>query len=338
VELLSGHALGPGAEPGAPLARAAVFGIDATMRAFVAAQIGDSRDAAARLRRLLLGMKERGFFALEYDETLTRTASATFYDLEGNCLSFTILFVALAREAGLDVTYQTVDMPPSWSRESDLVIVTHHINALINTGAGRSYVVDFNVAGYRDDRQRQAVDDDHVLALFYNNLGAEALIRQDYETSFRYLRAALTADPQAADAWVNLGVLYRRQGLHEHAKAAYLHALAANQRLGSALSNLAKLEADRGNHAQAAEYQERIRHHQKANPYYHYVVAREAFDEQRFDDALTALRHAVRLKRDEPAFHELRNLARQELAGGAAARELDAPRSYADAATPIAER
>jgi tetratricopeptide (TPR) repeat protein len=167
-------------------------------------------------------------------------------------------------------------------------------------------VVDFNVAGYRSDREQRVVDDRYVLSLFYNNLGAEALIRDDYETSFRYLRAALTAAPNVTDPWVNLGVLYRRQNHIAQAQAAYLHALASRPRDGSALSNLANLEAQLGNAAAAAHYREQIRRHQNRNPYYHYFQAREALDQRRLDDARAALQRARRLKSNEPAFDELR--------------------------------
>ena len=46
-------------------------------------------------------------FSLDYSE-VTRTASATFHERQGNCLSFTMLFVGLARAAGLTATYQSV--------------------------------------------------------------------------------------------------------------------------------------------------------------------------------------------------------------------------------------
>ena len=313
-ELLAGTPCALPRSAGPLLSREAVFELDDEMREFVAASVGRMEDQPAKLRRLLSAMKERGMFSLEYDETLTRTARATFYDLEGNCLSFTILFVSLARAAGLNVSYQAVDMPPTWSRESDLVIVANHINALVETRSGSDFVVDFNLAGYQSERKRRVVDDDHVLALFYTNLGAEALIRKDYGTSFRYLRGAIEADPDVTDAWVNLGVLYRRQGQMAHAEAAYREALSTNPRAGSALSNLANLHARLGNAAAAAHYSELIRRHQRRNPYYHYLLAREAFAEQRLEDAGAAVRHALRLKSDEPAFDELRALVSAELA------------------------
>lgn len=306
--LLSGDALAIGELPAGPLpGPEEIFGIDAEMRAFVAAQVDGTRDPAVRLRRILQGMQQHGFFSMIYDQTETRTAQATFRALEGNCLSFTVMFVGLAREAGLDVKFQTVQLPPTWDLEADLVLVTNHINALVQTRPGESFVVDFNVAGFRADSPRRPVADEHVLALFYNNLGAEALIREEYETSFHLLRLALRTEPELADAWVNLGVLYRRLGHLGHAEAAYAHALAADPREGSALGNMANLQAALGNYDAAEEYRELVRRRQRRNPYYHYFVAREALEEQRFADALSSVQQALRLKRDEPVFRELRS-------------------------------
>lgn len=340
AELLSGAALGIPGSASAPLPRAAVFELDAAMRDFVTAHVGTIDDHPTKLRRLLNGMKDRGFFSLEYDETLTRTARETFYQLEGNCLSFTVLFVGLARAAGLNVSYQIVDMPPTWSREADLVIATNHINALVETRSGQ-FVVDFNLAGYQSERKRRVVDDDHVLALFYNNLGAEALIRADYPASFRYLRGAIEADADVSHAWVNLGVLYRRLGHLTLAEAAYGEALKASPGDGSALSNLASLAARLGNEAAAADYRQMIRHYQRRNPYYHYFRAREAFAESRFEEAGDAVRHALRLKNDEPAFRELRALVTKELAalerGAANGRVADAAGASAADRASIAE-
>ena len=49
-----------------------------------------------------------------YDE-ITRTASETFRARRGNCLSFSNMFVAMARDVGLDVQFQEVEIPPDWT-------------------------------------------------------------------------------------------------------------------------------------------------------------------------------------------------------------------------------
>jgi Flp pilus assembly protein TadD len=312
AELLSGAAIDVDPTP-APISREDAFALDEEMRAFVAAQIGDSRMQDAILHKLVAGMKDVGLFSLDYAHSATRTSRATFHDRQANCISFTMLFVALARDAGLDATFQIVDVPPMWFNESDLVVIGKHINAWVDLPFGDDYVVDFNLADFKSHYSRRGVTDDYALGLFYNNLGAEALMRKEYDLSFRYFREALATEPSIPDAWANLGLMYARLGRYEHAEAAYLQALAIESHERTALTNLASLHAALGNEELAEAYRERIRSYQQRNPYYHYAVAREAFEQRRFEDALTALKRAVRLKRDDHEFYNLQGRVHLEL-------------------------
>ncbi len=310
-ELLEGTALPFAVD--APIAipsRADVFGLDAEMQAFVA-EIVTLRNSRQKLVALLRGMEGRGLFSLDYDET-TRTARATFHGRQGNCLSFTMLFVGLARAVGLTATYQSVIVPPTWVNDGQ-VVIANHVNSVVRTGFNENTVVDFNIRDYEARQERRQVDDDYALALFYTNLGAEALLRNDYPVSFGYFRAAAGVYPEMAGLWVNLGVLYGRHGLFEQAEAAYLHALDADAEEQSALANLAVVYGELGEPELAAEYQERVQNYRERNPYYHFSVATLAYEQGRLPDALTALRKAVRLKNDEPEFHSLRGQVQEAM-------------------------
>jgi tetratricopeptide (TPR) repeat protein len=325
-ELLSGTAFGAADKRDPPISRAAAFEVDDTMRAFVAAETGRTNHQRSKLFTLLEAMKDIDLFALDYEVTTTYTPPVTFRERQGNCLSATMLFVALAREAGLEVEYQLVNVPPTWSDEPDIIVVSNHVNARVAPRNDREYVVDFNEIGYSDRMPSREIDDDYVLALFYNNLGAEALIRKDYALSFRHFRAGIEADSTISAIWSNLGVLYARQGLNEHAEAAYLQALSSGSRNRTALTNLVNLYEARGDHAAAELYRERVRRYQERNPYYHFAVAERAYSEQRLDEALEAINRAVRLKGDEQRFHQLRG--QTFLALG---RASDAEKSFARA-------
>ena len=71
------------------------FALDAEMEAFIAPLKG-VREPRQRMQALIRAMEQRGMFSLEYAE-VTRTARNTFHDRQGICLSFTMLFVSLAR-------------------------------------------------------------------------------------------------------------------------------------------------------------------------------------------------------------------------------------------------
>ncbi len=280
------------------------FGLDADMRAFVA-PLKAIEDPISRLTRLREAMQQRGLFAIVYSGSSTRTAREVFHDRQGNCLSFTMLFVALARAAGLEARYQLVDVPRTFNSEGGVLIVDTHVNAAVLAPFGRKFYVDFNTANFREKYPIHAVSDRYALALFYNNLGAEALVRQDYPLSFAMLRESARTHADIPGTWVNLGVLYARHGFHEQAEVAELRALAADPGEHSALANLVAIYSALGETELADEYRQRIRRYRDVNPYYHFGVAQAAYDQKRFDDALISLRSAIRLKRDDDEFYML---------------------------------
>ena len=325
-DLLSGKALDSSFAVSAPVISIDdAFALDDDMHAFVR-QINASGDASMKVIRLLAAMKERGLFSLEYNEAVTQTVSGTFHEHRGNCLSFTMLFIALAREAGLHARYQLVDVPPQWNLDSDLVVIANHVNAVIDSTSDHDLVIDFNKANFRENYATRKIDDAYAASLFYTNLGAEAMIKRDYAASFTFLREAIRARPDVASPWVNIGVLYGRQGLLDYAEAAYLRALEIAPQERSALANLAGVYDALGDTERAAEYRERVRHYQDINPYYHYARAQKAYREHRYDDTLAELKRAIRLRDDESAFYTL-----QGQTFTAIGREDDAKKSLARA-------
>jgi Flp pilus assembly protein TadD len=279
------------------------FDLDAEMRTFVEPLVA-IRDPRNKLVALIDALEQRGMFSMDYSE-ITRTASATFHERQGNCLSFTMLFVGLARAAGLTATYQTVEVPPTWANDGQ-VVIANHVNARIRTGRGEESVVDFNTRAAPDAEHSRRVSDSYALALFYTNLGAEALLRADHAATFAYLREAARVYPDIAGLWVNFGVLYARHGQYEHAESAYLRALAVDEREQSALANLVIAYEAIGELELAQVYRDLVQSYRERNPYYHYAVATRAYERQEFSDALLSLRRAVRLKPDEHEFYTLR--------------------------------
>jgi Flp pilus assembly protein TadD len=329
-ELLSGKALDPSVAVSTPVISIdEAFALDDEMRQFVR-QVSAVGDSSARVNRLLLAMKQRGLFSLEYNEAVTQTVSGTFHDHRGNCLSFTMLFIALAREFGLHARYQLVDVPPQWNLDSDLIVIANHVNAVIDSRSDHDLVVDFNRTNFREEYPARKVDDAYAASLFYTNLGAEALLKRDYAASFTLLREAIRARPNVASPWVNMGVLYGRQGLFNHAEAAYLHALQIAPEERSALANLAGIYEELGDTERAAEYRERVRHYQDINPYYHYARAQKAYREARYEDTLAELKRSIRLRNDESAFYALQGEALTALG-----RESEATKSFARATSTL---
>lgn len=229
------------APDGLSLQEAGIATLDARMRRFVATELTATSDSA-RLEQLIGAVIRSPTFHIDYGDQ-TRTALETFETLRGNCLAFTNLFVALAREAGLEVAYQEVDVPPTWSLRGDTLAVSRHINAIATVNGQPDYVVDFNMPEFRAAYPRRAISDARAAAHYYSNLGVEQMQAGEPEVALAYLRKSLAMDRTLPQAWINLGVWHRRRGDFARAEASYVEALRLAPRDYVAMNNLASLHA-----------------------------------------------------------------------------------------------
>jgi tetratricopeptide (TPR) repeat protein len=281
------------------------------MVAFLDQYVNRSHGHNARLRRLLYAIMGEGTFDLIYDD-VTRTAMETFQDQQGNCLSFTNMFVAMARNLKLDARFQEVMVPPDWSIEGDSFIFSQHINVHVDLGSGYlggDQIIDFNMYGFRDTYDRDVVSDSRARAHYFNNIGVERMLAGDTVLAFANYRESLREDDSFTPAWANLGILNRREGLENYAEAAYKKALDIDVANLVAMSNLASLYEQQGKLELAEHYRGRVMSHRMHNPYYRYQLARTAFEEGDYDTSIEHLTYAVRRKNDEDRFYSLMSLS-----------------------------
>ena len=101
--------LGGAAAP--DIVRADILAVTPEMSAFIDQYVEPGQYASYKLKRLLYALLGEGEFELVYDDS-TRTAASTFENRRGNCISFTNMFIAMARDLGLEARYQEVEIPP----------------------------------------------------------------------------------------------------------------------------------------------------------------------------------------------------------------------------------
>ena len=295
-----------------------ILALNDEMRAYVAAKVGDDPQARSRLRKLVSGMIDDGLLTMDYDPNLTHTAAEAFGKRQGNCLSFSILFAALAREANLDATFQMVDIPPSFRADGELILLNNHINVRVR-GVRRDinfagdYVVDFNTAEYNGNYDTQKVDDNYAIALYYSNVAVESMRAGQWRSAFRYLKKGIETDPGIAGLWVNLGVLYSRNDRSDMAVRAYEQALSVEPSNRSALVNMASALHQLGRIEEAEYFSRQVTYYRNRNPYYHYYLAQAAYQGQRADEAMAHVAEAIKLKEDEHQFHYLRGLIYEQM-------------------------
>jgi len=238
----------------------------------------------------------------EYDANQTLTAAETFRTETGNCLSFSAMVVAMARSAGLDAWFQEVKVPPQWTNIDETFLVSMHVNAVVK-GRNANFIVDVSGTRRNEWLETKRISDEEAAAQYFNNLGADALVRQDLPKAYAYMVKALEKAPQASYVWSNLAVVLNRNGQPEDAKALYLRALAVNPQELTALNNLHQLYFDEGDVTRAEEMRSRVERYRSKNPWYMYQLSLEAVDEQRYADAAELLQEAIKINNREYRFH-----------------------------------
>ena len=191
------------------------------MKQFVASRLGGSARDPERTWRLAYAMLDPWMFPFEYDPRVTLTAREAFRTRRGNCLTFSNMFVAMAREAELNAWYREVEIQPEWSSRDETLLVSLHVNAATYE-RGKEYVVDVSRRRERTGERSRRISDREAEAQFYNNLGANALVVNDLPMAYAYFRKAEETMPGLAYVWSNLGVVLNRNEQPDDAIFAYV--------------------------------------------------------------------------------------------------------------------
>jgi tetratricopeptide (TPR) repeat protein len=317
-DLLSGRALFGEKVLASEMPDVDVLQINDDMRAFIADGVSDANTNVSRLGRLLSSLIDDGYYEAGYEPSLSQTAEETFATKRGNCLSYTNLFIAMAREAGLIVHFQIAKVPPTYDAVRGVLIRNNHVNILVEGGqfyygGTRDVTIDFNLedpSGYPTKR----VSDGYGVGLYYNNVSVERWKQGELRAAFVYLLKAFYAGgAQNADLWVNLGVYYLQGDHYRQAVEAFRVALALDSRNQSAIGGLGRAFEGMGDVDQAAEYDAQLSRHRRRNPYYHFARAQLAFGDQRYDESLDILKRAIRLRDDDHRFYYLQGMTFREL-------------------------
>jgi Flp pilus assembly protein TadD len=262
-------------------------------------RVGD--DALRKLTILQQQLFSPGF-GFSYDTDYTLTAEEAFASRRGNCLTFTSMFVAMARSAGIPTFLMSVRREPEVDRVGDLVVVNRHVVAGYRGASGEVHIFDFYVTTTGPYIQQRIIDELTATAMLHTNLGGDAIRRGELEDAVRHLEIATTLAPDWAPGWVNLGVAHYRQGDAERAFADYQRALEVEPGNPSALGNMAYIYREQGRDHEA-EVALRAAAQQTTNPFTLIAMADAEMARGRWGAAGRYLRKARWWYSTEPEVH-----------------------------------
>jgi len=250
------------AAPAEPPSQSDIFAISPAMRRYLADTVEPTWRRIGSPRGLLVALYTKQQLQLEYDAERTRTASEAFEARAGNCLSLAIMTGAFAKELGLTVRYQSVDVASTWERSGDLVMHNGHVNVSLKQPSAAAHLaygdnwttIDFVPMPEVSRAPITVIDEKRVIAMYMNNRAAESLAQDGTDAAYAWARAAIRQDAGYADAYNTLAVVYRRRGQDDWAEAALRRTLLLDTENLNALGNLAALLRGAGREAEARPY------------------------------------------------------------------------------------
>lgn len=288
-----------------------IFSIDDKMKEMVRTELSSEETSYKRAKKLLLHLFDQNNINLSYDNLANLTATQSYYSKKANCLSLTIMAYSLAKEAGLNVVFQDVEVPEYWVRNNEFNMLTGHINLLVKPSGNNnssliwrsnSLQIDFDPFIQKKQFPAKVIDKNTIMAMFYTNIGAQAIVDEDFIKAYAYLKQATKVSPTFASSWSNLGVLYRMVGDFNLADKTYRYALALSPENLSTLNNLAVLMHKMGDVEEAVILEKLLHKKRLNNPYYHALLADEAYYRQDYNRAKLHYKNAIKLN---GSLHEL---------------------------------
>lgn len=252
----------------------------------------------SELLELVFGPEMKAF---AYAGGHSTVAAETWSNRRGDCLSLSILTVALARELGVPAQIQEVRVPPLFDRRGGVDFVNRHVNVLVRNDReiwafGRTLrpgpmVVDFEPqVGSRSRGHR--LDQAQVLARFLNNLGGESLAAGDLPRAYAHFRSAIEADPGYGPGYANLAQLYLRRDLKTDAERLLRTAVARDDAPYTAMVSLQRLLDSSGRAEEASRLEAELRARRDEDPYYWFGLGIDRLQKARLDEAIDALERA----------------------------------------------
>ena len=291
-----------------------LLALDDEMQRFFSARIELNTSESARLKQIVAAILGVEGLHYDYEKDGNYSVRETCRRRRGNCLSFALLAVAVARTYGLTAWFCEVNTYPRWDRSGKLITEIRHLNVRIRAGT-EQFVLDPVGEAEREGpvATTKAVSDARAFAHFYNNLAVLRLGKGASAEALALFDRALAADPTAAFVWANKGSALRLAGDYAGANDCLERAIREDPAELAALSNLADLYIQTGRLKQAAQLEKKVERYRARNPYYLSFLANAEYARGQYLEAEGHLRRAITIKDDEPEFYELRILVAQRL-------------------------
>ena len=250
---------------------------------------------------------------LAYLNSASLTASETYLNKQANCLSLTILAYAIADELNISAKFQLIQVPEYWINNSGYNLLAGHVNVILSDNVQKelsgfivkpdTVTIDFDPYTRKKSFPTSNLNKKEVIAYFYTNKAAQAIINNEHSLAYAYLKEATSLSPKYSSAWGNLGVLYKFMGEYELAIASYERAITLKTNNYTAINNLSFAFDSVGRTNEAVVIRKKLHNARINNPYYHALLGNKAYSKLQFKKAESHFKQAILLDSSEHEFH-----------------------------------
>ena len=233
----------------------------------------------------------------------TSDAKTTLANSTGNCMSLAVLTTALSRAAKIEIKYQLVNRVPIFQEYGSVVFNAQHIRSIIYeprddfdtriTVWRSKAIIDYYpsksafVNGY--------VSETEFIAMYYRNLAAEALAKDDNNRAYWLLKRSLEIEPENAEAINSLAVIHRRVGAIDKAEELYKYGIKKALNKIVLLKNYQILLLAQNRVDDADKIAKELENLEDLNPFNWLLAANEAFDEKNYPVAIKLYKKSIEL-------------------------------------------
>jgi len=188
--------------------------INEEMKKDVLEKVGMGAPPLKRIKRLMRYLNDQQEISFHYSRDHSYTAIEAFKAREGDCLSYSNLYVGLARYLKLPVYFVDIDEAPHYYMNKGTLFRSTHVAV--------AYTERFNAMNINPfvviiDFSRESskwklwlyelIDDSHAFALFYNNIAVEHMSSGDLGYAEKLLTFLLREEPNVKELYNNLAVV-----------------------------------------------------------------------------------------------------------------------------------
>ncbi len=275
------------------------FKLDPEIKAHVEEVVGLRGDAVERMHRLRDFMSGAHELAFQY-KPATYNANEAYRARGGDCMAYTLLFVALARDLGLPVHVVHVTQVKNYYERGGWFFVSSHVAVGFFSGANATVIDLSKEVKQYDLAIYEAIDDSAATALFYNNVAVDHLMQGDLKGADQMLTFLHRREPAVVELTNNLGVLLNREHRYAESLALLNEGIARDPAYEPYYTNAIHAARQAGLPAVVADLEARGQRVAETDPFFLFARGMTAFEHDQFSVAARELERAADAKPDSP--------------------------------------